>query len=448
MPPSSRNRQHEDSFDLKQYAKTASLKRTIPNYERLQSEHAPDFKKFLSTLRDRLKEHRKDEKKVLVILGTGGTFQSESTTEGYAPTENLRESFNALQMPKDESIHLELCDLMNADSSQMTVQQWRFIAEMIVLLEEEAGDLYDGIIITHGTDTMSKGASYLSFMLQGFPKSIVFTGSQYPALEKGSDAKDQMERAIVTSKIAASAGRRICEVMVACGLKVSRATWAAKQGDKTTNAFAPWNQTSQEYDATDWAQAARDGTLHRLAPALIDFGTGKNSGSLEIASHAMTLENKKPYDPFTNITHAADLYPVQLSDKSTESFAQHLIQQKVSLLTQLGSATADDTLVDLAMTAANHGKIVLFEAPFPDSTVQTGTYKAGAAVRENVPLIHRTLPILNTSPSAFEAKVNYVLHKLNIQPLAYKKGLGIVYNSVDLRRFYDAMESNMVGELV
>jgi hypothetical protein len=447
-----------DTFDLRRFAEGMKPSKDVPNYNDLMKKMAPDFRKFSSGFRERVRAAKKkkaraqevneNDIKVFVVIGTGGTFQSDETDEGRAPTGTLKDSFDALGLPEDPSVHLELCDLMKLDSSQMTVEQWRFLAEMITHLEKEASDMFDAIIITHGTDTMAKGASYLSLMLKGFPKSIIFTGSQEPARKTGSDAKDQMERSITTAKLASNRMRRITEVMVSCGLRVSRGTWAEKLGDQTVNAFGPWNQPNQDYDLTDWEKAARDGTLHRLAPALLDFGTGKSKGSLQFASHAIDFEHKGAFEPYTEILEPADLFPATLSDKSVRAIANHIIAQRVAVLTQLGSATADDRLVEVALEAARHGKIILFEAPFHDSTVEPGTYKAGSKVKELLPNIQRRLPILNTSPATFEAKSNYLIHRLGMIQKGKTDGLGITYEDEDLRRFYDQMEQNLVRELV
>lgn len=105
----------------------------------------------------------------------------------------------------------------------------------------------------------------------------------------------------------------------------------------------------------------------------------------------------------------------------------------------------------VALRAAEQGKIVLFGAPFHDSTIEAGTYEAGAEVLKVLPNIQRRLPIINTSPSTFEAKSSYLLHKLDIRPIARaddEEKLGETYASEDLRRFYDAMEQSLVRELV
>ena len=51
---------------------------------------------------------------------------------------------------------------------------------------------YDGIIITHGTDTMAYTASMLSFMLQGLRKPVVLTGSQIPMENMLTDARNNL----------------------------------------------------------------------------------------------------------------------------------------------------------------------------------------------------------------------------------------------------------------
>ena len=74
---------------------------------------------------------------------------------------------------------------MNLDSSNIQAEEWKKIARAIYDNLEE----YDGIIVTHGTDTMAYTASMLSFMLQNINKPVVFTGSQMPISNMLTDAK-------------------------------------------------------------------------------------------------------------------------------------------------------------------------------------------------------------------------------------------------------------------
>lgn len=69
---------------------------------------------------------------------------------------------------------------------------------------------YDGIVVTHGTDTMAYTASILSFMLHNIPIPIVLTGSQLPILHPLTDGVENLRCAFA---MAASGGTgSICSV--------------------------------------------------------------------------------------------------------------------------------------------------------------------------------------------------------------------------------------------
>ena len=67
----------------------------------------------------------------------------------------------------------------------------------------EAARDCDGIVITHGTDTMAYSASALSFMLQGLNIPVVFTGSQLPLNHPLSDAPTNLREAFTVATHAA-----------------------------------------------------------------------------------------------------------------------------------------------------------------------------------------------------------------------------------------------------
>src|SRR3546814_6931184 len=50
----------------------------------------------------------------------------------------------------------------------------------------------------------------------------------------------------------------------------------------------------------------------------------------------------------------------------TTLFRSFLINRDMNVLTLLGSATADDKLVDVATKAADHGKLIVVRSPFAD----------------------------------------------------------------------------------
>ena len=73
---------------------------------------------------------------------------------------------------------------MCIDSSDMRIRDQVKIAEEV----SRSLDDYDGIIITHGTDTMAYTAAALSVMLRNVPVPVILTGSQLSVDEEGTDA--------------------------------------------------------------------------------------------------------------------------------------------------------------------------------------------------------------------------------------------------------------------
>ena len=138
-----------------------------------------------------------EKKKNISVIATGGTIASSETERGLKPTYKLQEMMS--EVPEIfEVANVRTCQLMNKDSSDMTPDDWIKIA---VQAYKEL-QYSDGIVITHGTDTMAYTSSMLSFMLRNLTKPVVLTGSQRPWSEKETDAKDNLLGAV---RVAASA---------------------------------------------------------------------------------------------------------------------------------------------------------------------------------------------------------------------------------------------------
>jgi L-asparaginase len=82
-------------------------------------------------------------------------------------------------------------DVMCLDSSNIRPEEWQMIARSIF---EERHD-YDGIVVSHGTDTMAYTASAVTFMLPDIDIPVVFTGSQLPLADVLSDGPDNLRTA-------------------------------------------------------------------------------------------------------------------------------------------------------------------------------------------------------------------------------------------------------------
>jgi L-asparaginase len=122
-------------------------------------------------------------------------------------------------------------DLLNLDSSNIQAEEWQLIArEVFGALQD-----YDGIVITHGTDTMAYTASMLSFMLQNLKKPVVLTGSQVPIDNLLTDARNNLYTAF------AAVDTGMPGVMVAFSRKLIRGCRAVKVRAAGFDAFESVN---------------------------------------------------------------------------------------------------------------------------------------------------------------------------------------------------------------
>ena len=125
--------------------------------------------------------------KKIVFITTGGTIASAQSEEGLVPALTSDDIMKYLGELNEE---VEICceDLLQLDSSNMQPEEWVLIARRIAELVPDV----DGIVLTHGTDTMAYTASALSFMLQNLPIPVVITGSQLPLIHPLSDGLDNI----------------------------------------------------------------------------------------------------------------------------------------------------------------------------------------------------------------------------------------------------------------
>ena len=129
------------------------------------------------------------KKKNLLLLTTGGTIASMPGSDGLEPHRSgvMEREIDQLRTYYDITVR----DVMCLDSSNIRPEEWQFIARSIY---EMRGD-FDGIVVSHGTDTMAYTASAVTFMLPDIDIPVVFTGSQLPLADVLSDGPDNLRTA-------------------------------------------------------------------------------------------------------------------------------------------------------------------------------------------------------------------------------------------------------------
>lgn len=138
-------------------------------------------------------------KRVLVVHtgGTLGMAVPDNRRLDLAPEAHLQRLL--ARVPELREIaDIDLVAPWNLDSSDVGTEHWQRLANLIVdrVGLGRAQRDFDGVVVIHGTDTLSYAASALAFMLQGLDRPIVFTGSQRPLEAWRTDARANLTAAV------------------------------------------------------------------------------------------------------------------------------------------------------------------------------------------------------------------------------------------------------------
>ncbi|MEK9131824.1 MAG: asparaginase [Patescibacteria group bacterium] len=172
--------------------------------------------------------------KNILIIGFGGTIAMtpDSTRGGVLrPAKTIDEILTLVPTLRGHA-NITLKQILNIDSTNVNPSHWAMLA--IAIADSISG--YDAIIVTHGTDTMAYTATAISFAIGSNPPiPIIFTGSQLPLVEFGTDARFNLENAVKTAIHASEMG--VNEVMIVFNDRVLRASRAIKSSEARFTAF-------------------------------------------------------------------------------------------------------------------------------------------------------------------------------------------------------------------
>ncbi|WP_024851118.1 asparaginase domain-containing protein [Hydrogenovibrio kuenenii] len=133
----------------------------------------------------------------LLLLVTGGTLDKNYDAisgELNFSTTHLPQILSQANITLDLSIET----LMLKDSLEMTQTDREYIAETCVKAAQTR------ILITHGTDTMTETADYLSSIGQLSGKTLVLTGAMRPFMLGDSDASFNLGAAIMAANLSSN----------------------------------------------------------------------------------------------------------------------------------------------------------------------------------------------------------------------------------------------------
>jgi len=122
----------------------------------------------------------------VVIVGAGGTIASrvEYTTGAVKPAFSAYELANAVSEIFSIA-NIRMVELFRIFSEDMRPSYWITMAKQVA---KEINNGAEGIVITHGTDTLQFSATALAFMLEKLAVPVVFTGAQRSSDRPATDA--------------------------------------------------------------------------------------------------------------------------------------------------------------------------------------------------------------------------------------------------------------------
>lgn len=176
---------------------------------------------------------QKNDSKVVVVLGTGGTIA------GLAATPDERHVYRAAQLGVAElvasvegsgEVGVESEQVAQLDSKDMDFATWRALALRVA--HHAARPEVAGVVVTHGTDTLEETAYFLS-RLAAIAKPVVLTAAMRPASALDADGPRNLGDAI-----ALAARERVRGVVVVFAGQVHAARDVRKVHPHRLDAFA------------------------------------------------------------------------------------------------------------------------------------------------------------------------------------------------------------------
>lgn len=176
------------------------------------------------------------DKPKVVVLATGGTIAGAGASALNSAT------YQAAKVPVDKLIAgvPELKDVADVRGEQVfQIASESFTNEQLVQLAKRVSALskqddVDGIVITHGTDTLEETGYFLTLVVRT-DKPIVLVGSMRPGTSMSADGMLNLYNAVVVAGSKDAAGKGVLVVM---NDTIDSARDVAKRVNVKTNAFS------------------------------------------------------------------------------------------------------------------------------------------------------------------------------------------------------------------
>ncbi|MEU3773115.1 asparaginase [Streptomyces sp. NPDC032472] len=164
----------------------------------------------------------------IVVISTGGTIASRWQGTGFAADADGREVMATAPLPEGTTV--EVVDLFRVNSPRLTTAHQLTLLRTVHEVLADPG--VDGIVVTHGTDTLEESA-FLVDLHHHDERSVVFTGAQLPMGTAEGDGPGNLYDALLTAATTRGLG-----VLVSFAGRVHAARGTVKTQAVALDAFA------------------------------------------------------------------------------------------------------------------------------------------------------------------------------------------------------------------
>lgn len=147
--------------------------------------------------------------KTIQLIHTGGTIAMSLDEKNNAVLPNQHHPLHSFHCSLKQYANLLVDDYLNIPSPHMTPQHMLQLS--LKVREYLANDQIDGLVITHGTDTMEETAYFLDLTISS-EKPVILTGAMRSSNELGADGPLNLLQALRTATCEEAKGKGVLVV--------------------------------------------------------------------------------------------------------------------------------------------------------------------------------------------------------------------------------------------
>ncbi|MDR0778862.1 MAG: Glu-tRNA(Gln) amidotransferase subunit GatD [Methanomassiliicoccaceae archaeon] len=311
----------------------------------------------------------------LVLIATGGTISSRADAKTGAAAPGLAAEGLLDLVPEVFDIaNIRTRDIVSVFSENITVEHWQ---EMAKVAEEELNNGADGIIISHGTDTMGYTAAALSFMLREISGPVVLVGAQRSTDRPSSDAFGNLLASV-----------RFCGSSKASGVYVimhdtmNDGSYAVHRGTRVRKMHTSRRDAFRSVNAMPVAHMGDDGKL-------------TFTDDVPAASKKTTLQKKME----KNVT-LLQFYP----GMDPALFKDVVMNSKGIVIAGSGLGHVSDAMAKLLKEAADNGTVVVMTSQCINGPTGMNVYDTGRELQRI-----GVIPVMDMLPETAYVKLMWAL---------------------------------------